>query len=267
MKIKVKDLENKEIKSIELPSQFSETVRSELIKRAFLAVIASKRQPYGSFEDAGKRPSAKLMRRRRVFRTSYGYGISRVPRKILARRGSRLIWVGSFAPGTVSGRRAHPPKSEKIFDKKINKKENKKAIRSALSASINKDLVLKRYSIPDDYPFAMSSEIEKIKKTSEVKKMIEKIGFKEELEKMSNKKIRAGKGKTRGRKYRRKKGLLIVVNNEKCELKKSARNLGIEVVPVKKLNVEVLAPGANPGRAVLFTEDAIKAIEKEKLFM
>ncbi|MGB9748266.1 MAG: 50S ribosomal protein L4 [Candidatus Woesearchaeota archaeon] len=266
MKIKVKDLENREIRAIELPFQFSETVRSELIKKAFLAIVASKRQPYGSFEDAGKRPSAKLMRRRRVFRTSYGYGISRVPRKILARRGSRFIWVGAFAPGTVSGRRAHPPKSEKLLTKKLNKKENKKAIRSALSASMNKDLVLKKYSIPEDYPFAVSSEIEKIKKTSEVKRVLERIGFKEELEKMKNRKIRAGKGKTRGRKYKRKRGLLIVVNDEKCELKKSAKNLGIEVVPVKKLNVEVLAPGANPGRLVLFTEDAIKSMEKEKLF-
>jgi len=267
MKIKVKDLENKEIRTIELPVQFSESIRNELIKKAFLAIIASKRQPYGSFEDAGKRPSAKLMRRRRVFRTAYGYGISRVPRKILARRGSRLIWVGAFAPGTVSGRRAHPPKSEKIFTKKLNKKENKKAIRSALSASLKKDLVLKRYKIPEDYPFVITSEIEKIRKTSEVKRVLEKLGFKEELERMSDRKIRAGKGKARGRKYRRKRGLLIVVGNDKCELKKSAKNLGIEVVGVKRVNVEVLAPGANPGRLVLFTEDAIKSMEKEKLFV
>ncbi|MEM2121982.1 MAG: 50S ribosomal protein L4, partial [Candidatus Woesearchaeota archaeon] len=258
MKIKVKNLENKEVGTLDLPEQFSESIRNELIKKSFLAITASKRQPYGSFEDAGKRPSAKLMRRRRVFRTAYGYGISRVPRKILARRGSRFIWVGAFAPGTVSGRRAHPPKSEKIFEKKINKKENKKAIRSALSASLNKELVSKRYSVPEDYPFAIVSDIEKIKKTSDVKKVLEIIGFKEELEKMSSRKIRAGRGKTRGRRYKRKRGILIVVGSENSELEKSARNLGIEVVPVKRLNVELLAPGANPGRAVIFTENALK---------
>ena len=49
-----------------------------------------------------------------------------------------MNWVGAFAPGTVGGRRAHPPKSEKIWSKKINKKENAKAIRSAISATLLK---------------------------------------------------------------------------------------------------------------------------------
>ncbi len=266
MKLKIKDLENKDKGFVELPEEFLEEVRPDIIKRAVLSIQSSKRQPYGSFEEAGKRPSAKLKRRRRDYKTSYGYGISRVPRKILMRRGTRFTWVGAFAPGTVSGRRAHPPKPEKSLVQKINKKERKKAIRSALSANLNKELIAENYRIPEDYPFVLDSKYESLKKTSEVKKAFEKLGFKEELERIKEKKIRAGKGKLRGRKYKKKKGPLIVVSKE-CSLEKSAKNLNLEVVSVEKLNVELLAPGANYGRPTLFTEAAVKKMVDKKLFM
>ncbi len=144
MKIPVLSLEGKEIKKIELPSQFSEELRSDLVKRAVLALQASRRQAYGAKKEAGKRASAKLSKRRRNYRGSYGYGISRVPRKILSRRGRRFYWVGAVAPGTVGGRKAHPPKAEKGWEQKINKKERRKAIRSAIAATINKELVESR---------------------------------------------------------------------------------------------------------------------------
>ena len=79
--------------------------------------------------------------------------------------------------------------------------------------------------------------------------------------------IRAGIGKMRGRKYQRKKGLLVVVSND-CPLIKAANNLsGIDVVPVASLNAELLAPGAMPGRASLWTEKAVDVINENKLFI
>ena len=84
---------------VELPKQFDEEFRPDLIKRAVLVVQRNKRQVYGAKKDAGKRASAELSRRRRKYRGSYGAGISRVPRKILSRRGTRFYWVGAFAPG------------------------------------------------------------------------------------------------------------------------------------------------------------------------
>ena len=76
------------------------------------------------------------------------------------------------------------------------------------------------------------------------------------------KKIRAGIGKLRGRKYRRKKGLLIVVG-EDCPLAKSGRNIpGIEVVTPNQLNAELLAPGKMVGRVTLYTENAINKLDK-----
>ena len=96
--------------------------------------------------------------------------------------------------------------------------------------------------------------------------MLQAIGFANELERSSERKIRAGKGKMRGRKYIGKKGPLLVVSG-KCALEKSARNIpGVEIIEVHKLNAELLAPGADPGRITIFTELSIERMQKEKLF-
>ena len=68
------------------------------------------------------------------------------------------------------------------------------------------------------------------------------------------------------RKYQKKKGLMVVVSEE-CPLIKAAKNLNIEVVPVNALNAELLAPGAQPGRATLWTEKAVDVLNEKKLFI
>ena len=267
MKLKILNVDKTEKGTIELPSQFTEQVSHDLIKRAVMAIRANKRQAYGSSPTAGRRQSAKISRRRRNYKGSYGLGISRVPRKTMSRRGRRFNWMGAFAPGTVGGRRAHPPKAEKIWKIKINKKENRKAIRSAISATLNKELVMKRgHKVPSTYPFIFGSGIEAIQKTKEAVKAMAATGFEEEMKRADHKSIRAGKGKMRGRKYTTKKGPLLVVS-KKCALMKSARNIpGIDIVEVDKINAEMLAPGATPGRMTIFTEQAMERMSKERLF-
>ena len=268
MKADILNLEGKKVSSIGLPVQFEEEYRPDLIKRAVLSLQSKSRQPYGASPEAGKRHSAELSRRRRKYRGAYGHGISRVTRKIMTRRGTRFHWVGAVSPGTRGGRRAHPPKAEKIWEQKINQKENRKAICSALAATLNKELVQQRgHKTPDNYPFIINSDIEKLAKTNEVKEILEKLNLQEELQRTLIKKIRAGLGKLRGRKYQKKKGLLIVVG-EDCPLFKSAKNIpGIDIVKPNQLNAHLLAPGCMPGRITLYTENAINRLEKEKLFM
>jgi large subunit ribosomal protein L4e len=262
------DLEGKKLKEINLPIQFYEEVHPNLIWRAVLAIQANKRQSYGAERGAGMRYSAKLSRRRRDYKRSYGYGISRVPRKVLWHRGSQFGFVGAKAPGTVGGRRAHPPKAEKIWDKKINLKEKRKAIRSALSATLDKNLViLRNHQLPNIYPLIIENKFEDLKKTKDVIKVLKNLGLNKELEKLEIKKVRSGKGKNKGRKYRKKKGPLLVVS-KKCELIKATRNIaGIDISPVNQINVELLAPGARAGRLTIYTQAAIERLEKEKLFM
>lgn len=267
MKLKIVNLANTEIGELRLPKQFEEDIRPDLIKRAVLALRSRKRQPYGTDPKAGMRHSARVSKRRRDYRGCYGIGISRVPRKVMVRRGSRFTWTGAIVPNTVGGRRAHPPKAEKIWVEKINRKERRKCIRSAIAATVNKELIQCAETIPKNFPFILSRKFEELDKTKDVEKSLEKLGLRDELKRIKEKRIRAGRGKCRGRKYKRKKGPLIVVSGD-CKLLKAAGNIqGVEVIDVKHLNAELLAPGAKPCRLTLWSEAAVDLMEKEKLFM
>ena len=78
----------------------------------------------------------------------------------------------------------------------------------------------------------------------------------------ASRKIRAGKGKRRGRKMKQAVGPLIVVVENKG-LADAASNIpGVDIVAVNDLNAEVLAPGAHPGRLTLWTSGAIERLGK-----
>ncbi|MEO2154825.1 MAG: 50S ribosomal protein L4 [Nanoarchaeota archaeon] len=264
MKVKVYNLEGKEVKEIELPSQFNEQVRKDLIRRAFLAIMSHKRVPYGPNPLAGF-DVAWTSKRRRDYRSSYGRGISRIPRKILVRRGNQFIWVGAVVPNAVGGRRAHPPKVQRKYYEKINKKERRKAIRAAITATMIDYFVKNRGHKANSV--VVVKEAEDIKKTKDFVELLKKLGFEKELERLEYKKIRAGKGKMRNRKYKRKVGPLVVISNKDSPLAKAALNVpGVDVVTPENLNVELLAPGGEPGRLTIWSEEAIKELKERNLF-
>ena len=267
MKLDIINLEKNIEESVDLPEQFGEEIQPDLIARAVIILQLNKRQPYGAKLSAGTRASSQLSRRRKKYRGSYGKGISRVPRKIMRRRGAQMYMVGAQAPGTVGGRKAHPPKPFKDLEKKINRKEEKKAVRSALAAVMRPELSEKRgHKVPEGWPFAVADSFSDLSKTKDAEKALQTLGFSEELQRASRKKIRAGKGKARGRKYVKKTGPLIVVA-EACSLQKSASNIpGVDVSLLKDLNAEMLAPGTVPGRLTVFTKSAIEKMKKERAF-
>ena len=268
MKFAIKGKDNSEIGKVEVPGQFEEGIRKDLIKRAYLAACSRKRASYGAAPEAGMQHVAKLSRRRRKYRGSYGYGISRVPRKILSRNGTRFNWRAAEMPGTVGGRRAHPPKADKVWAQKINRKERRKAIRSALAAVVDVETVQgKGHRVPDGYPFALADEFESYAKTKEVVNALLTLGFDKELERTRGRRIKSGRGTRRGRKYKRSVGPLLVVSEE-CALMKAGRNIpGIDVATVDKLHIDQLAPGSHPGRATLFSKKALERLKEEKLYM
>jgi len=254
-------------KEVDLPKQFSEEIRPDLIKQAVLVIQSRKRQQYGTDPRAGLEYSAKLSRRRKAYRGGYGKSMSRIPRKVMLRRGTQFIYVGAVVSGTMGGRRAHPPKGEKIFAKSLNKKERQKAIRSAIAATISKEYLEKKgIKTTENIPLIIE-KLEEINKTKEIKELLQKLNLTPELERADNKKIRPGKGTMRGRKYRKVKGPLIVVANNDSKAYKSGRNMpGFEVTEVSSLNAELLAPGAEPGRLVIWSLNSIQRLEKENLF-
>jgi large subunit ribosomal protein L4e len=264
MKVSILAQDNKNTGSIELPAQFHEPVRPDLIQKAVETIQANNRTPYGADPEAGKRHSTKVSKRRRKYRGCYGIGISRVPRKVHSRSGTRMNWTGALSPGCVGGRRAHPPKAGKDWHKKINKKENRMAIRSAIAASINKELVSARgHKTPEKFPFIIGKAFEDISKTQDLQKALQAIGLTEELQRCSIKKVRSGHGKKRGRKYKKRKGPLVVTGTD-AKLSKLTLP-GVDIVRVDMLNAQLLAP-SSVGRLTLYTETAIQRLTKEKLF-
>src|SRR3989338_10578802 len=158
MKLPLIDTKSKKLGEQSLPEQFNEAYRPDLIQRAVQALQSSARQSYGNHPEAGKRSSSKTSKRRRKYRGTYGFGISRERRKILSRRGTRFSWVGAFSAQTVGGKRAHPPKANRIWERKINQKENSMAIRSAMGAALKRNIVEKRgHRLPQQYPFIIDN--------------------------------------------------------------------------------------------------------------
>ncbi|MDD5182054.1 MAG: 50S ribosomal protein L4 [Candidatus Nanoarchaeia archaeon] len=253
-----------------LPRQFTEEYRPDIIKRAVLALQTHRLQPHSVKIGAGSRHSAYISKRRHEYRTTYGRGAARCPAKTMSHAGAHFNRVGANVPQTRGGREAHPPCINKVIVEKINDKERKKAIRSALAATTIKQIVEARnHQIADikELPIIIQDSFEKISKTSEVVKVLEALGLSAELERTKEKKVRAGRGKTRGRIYKKKTGPLIVVS-KRSELLDSAKNIpGVDVVEVKKLNVELLAPGTQAGRLTVWTHAALKEMEEKKLFM
>jgi large subunit ribosomal protein L4e len=257
--VSVFDVNGKEIESIELPKVFSQPVREDLILRAFLAIQSHKRQPYGPNELSGLRTSAHYHGKRRSRYTMMNREIARHQR-LHSKTVPQLFWQARVAPQTKGGRPAHPPLPEKNWYQKINKKERIRATISAIAATSLKEYVRARGHRIDnikDLPIVAEDKIEEIKKTREIVKFLESVGLEKELERIKEKKVRAGKGKMRGRKYKKKVGVLFVVNEDKG-ISKAVENLpGCEVVKVKDLSVEQLAPGGKAGRLTIFTKTAI----------
>ena len=268
MKVPVLSVTGEKTSDIELPAQFSEPVREDLIKRAALAVMSTQHQAYGTDPLAGLRQGKAWPKRRRKFGGTYGKGISRVARKALWHRGEQFGWVGARGGQTVKGIKNFPPEAGKKFWENINKKENRKAIRSAIAATSVFELVAKKHKLGDlkILPIVLENKAEDVKKAREVYKLLKSLGLKEELIRTKEKKIRAGKGKGRGRRYKTKVGPLIIVSKA-CSLQKAAANLvGIDVIPVKSINAALLASGVEPARLTIWTKSAIEILEKEKLF-
>src|SRR6056297_352143 len=168
---------------------------------------------------------------------------------------------GRRVPQTIKGRKAHPPKAEKDQSESINTKAKKLAVRSAIAATTDAELVAERgHQFDDDaeLPLVVSDEFEDLVKTQDVVDVLEALGIAADIERADDKKIKAGQGKTRGRKYRRPSSILFVTSEEPS---RAARNLaGATVTTAREVNAEDLAPGGEPGRLTVWTESAVEEV-------
>ena len=193
---------------------------------------------------------------------SINVGHARKPR--LKNRRGLLYGRVAGIPGVVGGPKAHPPKAMKVWEEKINAKEKRKATDSAIAATASAELAKRRGHIFSDtvsFPIIVESGLESLGKTKSVAGAFEALGIMADVDKAKAKRqIRAGKGKKRGRKHKGRKSVLIVAKDS-GKIFRAARNMeGVDVISVRDLNADLLAPGAQPGRLTVWTEGAIRAL-------
>jgi large subunit ribosomal protein L4e len=251
--VSVYDNDGKSVGKVQVPQFFETPIRSDLIRRAVVAIQSGAFQPQGRDPMAGKRTTAQSL--------GVGRGMSRIPRV----KGERYARGGlaGFAAGTVKGRLTHPPSSAKRIHKKINRKELKLAMLSAVAATSSKELVKARghrITADLDLPLVVSDDAEKITKSSDAEKILKNLGVWEDIERASDRKARSGKGSVRGRPFKHPVSALLVVSKRQGAEKAFRNFVGVGVVDVSSLNVSDLAPGTHPGRLTIWTQSALKGL-------
>ena len=137
------------------------------------------------------------------------------------------------------------------------------ALAAAIAASGQIEIVKSRGHRVDgiEVPIIVDG-LESLKKTSELEKLFSALKLEKEIARSSEKHVRAGRGKMRGRVYRKKKGPLLVVSDSVSLMRAAGNFSGIDVSSVKNLNPELLAPGTHAGRLTIWSAAAIKELEK-----
>jgi len=266
VKAKVRALDGKANGEVELPRQFTEEYRPELIRRAFHAEQSLHYQPKGTMKGAGMDyTTAEYFGRRHRARSGINIGRARLPReKIAGGFQGRVLKV----PQARKGRRSHPPKPYKILIEKINYKEKCKAIRSAITATCDLGLVQARgHLFKGNAPIVVEDSFEEIKRVKDAIGALEKLGITNDLERAKNgRRMRSGRARLRKGGYRQPVTALVVYKNDKG-VWKAMRNIpGVDCVKVSELNADLLAPGGQAGRLTVWTVSALKELGNQELY-
>ena len=233
---------------VQLPVCFSTSYRPDIIRKDVAAAASNRRQPYGPKFRAGMHHSVETWGK--------GRGVARVQRI----KGQS---TAAESPNNVGGRRAHPPRPWKDWSMKVNAKERRLARMSALAATANAEIVRSRghrFSEELSLPVVLEDSIEELSKVAEFEQLLGSLGVVDDIVRVRNgRHVRAGKGKMRNRRYRQPVGPLVVLSSPDVALARSARNLaGVDVITPGQLSTEILAPGGDAGRLVIFSRKALQ---------
>ncbi|QIX01478.1 hypothetical protein AMS68_006995 [Peltaster fructicola] len=247
--------------TLTLPNVFKSPIRPDIVQAVHTGMAKNKRQPYAVSEKAGHQTSAE----------SWGTGraVARIPR--VSGGGTHRAGQAAFGNQCRSGRMFAPTKVWRKWHQKINLGQKRFATVSALAASSSAALLLARghhISNVAEVPLVIASTAfadGAIKKTSAAVSLLKTVGAGADVEKVkSSRKIRAGKGKLRGRRHRQRRGPLVVYDPEKDgkDLVSAFRNIpGVETSSVYALNLLQLAPGGHLGRFIIWTSSAFAALD------
>ena len=239
-----------------LPSVMTAPLRPDIVQFVHTNMNKNKRQAYAVNIHAAKQVTA----------ASWGTGraVARIPR--VGGGGTARSGQGAFGNMCRGGRMYNPSKTWRKWNRKININQKRYAVASALAASAVPALVMARgHSIDEvpEIPLVIDNALESSKKTSAAKDILQAIGAIGDVDKAANsKKLRAGKGKMRNRRYVLRRGPLIIYqSNDGVE--EAFRNLpGVELCCVDRLNLLQLAPGGHMGRFCIWSQSALDALDK-----
>ncbi len=244
--VKIFGADGKATSDISLPSVFTAVLRKDIIAKAVVAQQSHRFQAQGRNPMAGKRTTAESF--------GVGRGISRVPR--VGGHGP-LSGTAAFAPGTMGGRMAFPPVTFKRTAKSMNRKERRVALDSAIAATGSLDLVRGRghkFDQDIELPLVVTDEVEKFSKSSAAKTFLTAIGVWDDIDRVKKSK------RIRGKNRKHSVGPILVVSEYQGAQRAFENFEGVNVIRVKDLSVEALAPGTHPGRLAIWTESAIKTL-------
>jgi len=154
---------------------------------------------------------------------------------------------------------AFPPVIGKKTSKWINRKERRAALSSAIAATASTSLVRKRgHKFGDtlELPLVVTDEFGTLSKASEARLFLASLGLGDDIARVDN----SRRLKKSGRRVHAVGPLVVVGEDQRLTRKAFGNFKGVDVVRVKDLSVEILAPGTHPGRLTVWTESAVKTI-------
>jgi len=240
--------------TLPMPAALTSPLRPDLVRYIHTNVSKNKRQALAVGAKVGYETAAE----------SWGTGraVARIPR--VPGGGTHRAGQAAFGNMCRGGGMFCPTKTWRRWHRRVPVGQKRHAVVTSLSASCLPPLVMARgHRIGEvaELPLVVSDGVESVQKTKQALDVLKKIGCAEELQRvLDSKKVRAGKGKMRNRRYTMRRGPLVVYNEDNG-IVRSMRNIpGVETACVDRLNLLKLAPGGNFGRFIIWTEGAFKKI-------
>ncbi|CAB1100555.1 unnamed protein product [Ectocarpus sp. CCAP 1310/34] len=241
--------------STTLPAVFTVPIRPDVVNFVHTNMAKNHRQPYAVSKRAGHQTSAE----------SWGTGraVSRIPR--VQGGGTQRAGQGAFGNMCRGGRMFSPTKIWRRWHRHVNVNQKRYAVASALAATAVPALVMARghrvEEVPE-LPLVVDTSLETCSKTAAALATLTALGAAAEVEKVKDsKKIRAGKGKMRNRRYVMRRGPLVIYDKSEG-ISRAFRNLpGVETACVDRLNLLTLAPGGHMGRFCVWTQAAFDKLD------
>lgn len=243
---------------VRMPPVFSTPLRSDIVQFVHDNLSRNTRQAHGVDPRAGMKHSAE----------SWGTGraVARIPR--IGGSGTHRSGQGAFGNMCRKGRMAFGLKTWRRWHRKVNLRQRRHALASAIAATAVTSLVMARghrvNKVPQ-LPLVLDDEFSKVQKTKEAIAVLKRFGAFEDVERVVKAKtFRAGKSKARGKKYKHRRGPLIIVNEKSESLYRATRNIpGVTVLNVHRLNIRHLAPGGQFGRFCIYTKGAFEELARQ----